>query len=220
MKKILSLVLMAILAVSIIGCTDQKSVSLSNASSTMDNEIRIDYDHVNTDMMASVIRSYYSGQNSRAFKMMQKSIFKRLVDHWTDSDIHNPIWNYDTFTRYQILDSDIACVDPDEELYCCTFSSDNGKFGYIVVSYDGDSLSNMGVVETQYLYDLNANIKDIMAELKETNIDLSSAVASRVKLVGTDGKGSVEAIRIVDNYGNVYMCCFGKNSIIFADHIN
>ncbi len=220
MKKVLSLVLMATFVVSLIGCTGQHSVSLSNASSTMNNEIRIDYDDVNTDMMDSVISSYYSGQSSRAFKMLQKSIFKRLVDHWTDSDIHNPVWNYDTFTRYQTLDSDIARVDPDEELYCCAFSSDNGKFGYIVVSYDGDSLGNMGVVETQYLYDLNANIDDIVTKLKETNIDLSSAVASRVKMIDTEGKGSVEAIRIVDNYGNVYMCYFDETSITFADHTN
>ena len=89
-----------------------------------------------------------------------------------------------------------------------------------MVSYDGDSLGNMGVVETQYLYDLNANIDDIVTKLKETNIDLSSAVASRVKMIDTEGKGSVEAIRIVDNYGNVYMCYFDETSITFADHTN
>ncbi len=68
MKKVLSLVLMATFVVSLIGCTGQHSVSLSNASSTMNNEIRIDYDDVNTDMMDSVISSYYSGQSSRAFQ--------------------------------------------------------------------------------------------------------------------------------------------------------
>lgn len=41
-----------------------------------------------------------------------------------------------------------------------------------------------------------------------------------MKLVGTEGKGSVEAIRIVDNYGNVYMCYFDETSITFEDHIN
>lgn len=170
--------------------------------------------------MDPVISSYYSGQSSRAFKMLQKSIFKRLVDHWTDADIQNSVWNYDTFMRYQILDSGSACVGLGEELYCCTFSSDNGKFGYIVVSYDGDSLRNMGVVETQYLYDLNSNIEEIMIELKEANIDLSSAVASRVKLVDTDGKSSVEAISIVDGDGNVCICYFGDTSVTFSDHIN
>ena len=45
-------------------------------------------------------------------------------------------------------------------------------------------------------------------------------LASRVKMIDTEGKGSVEAIRIVDNYGNVYMCYFDETSITFADHTN
>lgn len=163
---------------------------------------------------ASILDTYYSGQNTDAFEMFKKNIFANLADDWTAEieDIKNPVWNYDSFTEYQYLDPKMISVSQYEELYYCTFSADNDKFGYIVMSYDGSSLMKKGVVETPYLFDLQANIDEIADSLSKTEIDLSSAVASRVKWVDTDKNRSDEGILFTDNSSNHYICYLGASS--------
>jgi len=150
----------------------------------------------------SILSSYYSGQSSRAYTMIQKSIFKRMVDNWTPANIVNPTWNYETFTQYQISGS------TRQDLYVCTFSANNNKHGYIVVAYDGSSLEKFAVVETPYLYDLKANMNEITTKLSKTDINLSSTVASRVRLNGS------EVILFTDNTGKKYACYLDSFKIV------
>lgn len=94
--------------------------------------------------LAALSNSYYEAQSSRAYQMLQKSIFKKLLlNGWLDeiSGMENARWNYDTFTKYTVLDRDQIPDEDQGELYCCTFSADNDRCGYIVISYSGDGLS-------------------------------------------------------------------------------
>ncbi|MFA9463068.1 MAG: hypothetical protein ACERKN_02140 [Velocimicrobium sp.] len=205
MKRVLSSALSVLLTLLLIGCANQNNESTSSLQ-------------LSTTNLETVFSSYYSSQSSHAFSMLKKSIFKSMIDGWTDDDIVNPIWNYDSFAQYQILDYDMVSVADNENLYYCTFSADNDKFGYIVLSYDGSSLQKINVIETSYLYDLQANKDEIADKLSEAEIDLSSAVASRVQLVDLNKKCSDEVIRITDDNGHNYMCYFGKSSIDFIDN--
>lgn len=151
----------------------------------------------------NIIDSYYRGQDSRAFKMLQKNIFQKLLIQWIPKNIVNPVYNYETFTNYYVLDDKLKNVNKDRDLYYCTFTADNNKFGYVVVEYDGDSLSYIEVAETSYLYDLQRNIDKIQKELKEIDIDLSSAEVSRVKI--NKPNNSYEAILFRDgNFNHVF----------------
>lgn len=226
MKKASSIVLSVTLALSLIGCANQNNEPASSlqplssvssiASSETDSGYKISSEQLETTNLEPLLNSYYLGQNSRAFNMLKKSIFIDMIEGWTGDDIENPAWNYDSFTQYYILNSDMVSATHDKELYYCTFSADDDKCGYIVLSYDGSSLRKISMVETPYLYDLKANVDEIADKLSEAGIDLSSVVASRVQLVGTNKNCSDEVIRITDGNGHNYMCCFGESSIDFA----
>lgn len=82
-----------------------------------------------------LVSTYYSGQESDAYRMFKKSIFKKMVSGWTGGELQNPVWNYDSFARYYILDQDLAPSMSDQELYYCTYSDDNDKSGYVVLLY-------------------------------------------------------------------------------------
>lgn len=143
--------------------------------------------------------------------MLQKSIFQNWVEYSDDGTLNhnlvNPTWNFNSFTKYEILDENRKPVSG-EELYYCTFSDENGKSGYVVVSYLGDALSKTDRTETPYLYDLQANIEDITEQLGKTEIDLSTAAASRVRIVGTDKQIIGEGIRFTDRNGHEYVYYF------------
>lgn len=98
----------------------------------------------------------------------------------------------------------------DQVLYYCTFSDENNKCGYVVVSYNGDSLSKRDRVETPYLYDLQANIDDVIEKLSEAGIDLSTDVATRVQVVDARQNNAREAIRITDSNANQYLYYFDE----------
>ncbi len=145
----------------------------------------------NTD---SIVQSYYKGQESGAYKMLQKKIFKKLLTQWVPSGITNPVYDYSTFSEYHISGSS------KNNLYTCAFTADNGKYGFVVVSYDGQSLSNKGVYITTRLYDLNANISAIEKRLNNTSINLSSATASRMRMDDN------EVIYFTDSKGQKVVC--------------
>jgi hypothetical protein len=166
------------------------------------------------DSSESILDSYYVGQNSHAFKMIKKTIFNNLLDDWVDNSIKNPKWNYESFTEYHILDHELGYIDSDKELYYCTFSADDNKYGYIVVSYDGESLQKINVIETQYLYDLQENIDEIVDKLSEEEIDLFTTVASRVQLVDKNKNLSNEAILFTDSSGNKYIYSLGSLEVV------
>jgi len=227
-KKVLRRVLSVFLTLSFIGCANQNnetpsllqplSGESSITSSETDNGDGSSTTQTEITNLETVFSSYYSSQSSHAFSMLNKSIFKSMIDGWTEDDIVNPIWNYDSFTQYHIINHDMVSVADNENLYYCTFSADNDKFGYIVLSYDGSSLQKINTIETSYLYDLQANLDEIADKLSQIEIDLSSAVASRVQLVDINKKQSDEVIRITDENGHNYMYYFGKSSIDFINN--
>lgn len=160
----------------------------------------------------TVMESYYIGQTEPAFEYFQKSRIQRFLAMWVEEeikDIANPQWNYDTFTRISILDHDFTVSRPDEAIYGCAFSDGAGRYGYIIVKYDeaGPAMGNLGVTETTpYLYDLKANIGKIAAGLLETDIDISTAKASRVYLLDKEKNRADQAIRFTDDKGDNYIC--------------
>ena len=161
---------------------------------------------------------YYSAQNSRAYEMFQKNIFANLADDWTAEigGIENPVWNYKTFAQYQILDHNFLSVSRHEELYYCTFSADNNKFGYIVLAYDGSSLQKISAAETPYLYDFRTILDEITDKVNEAGLDLLSAAASRVKLVDTTRNRSDEVILFTDDGGDHYIYYLDASRLIKA----
>lgn len=168
------------------------------------------------DMQEPLLASYYEGQESKAYKMLQKSIFKKLLDQWTGEDVHNPVWNYDSFTSYQLPDSDRDSLPSGTEIYCCTYSEDNGKYGFVVIAYEGSGLSKICLEETPYPFDLKENIEDVMEELKKTDIDLSTASAVRERI--NDGKqGITEAVRITDRKGNSCLLLFDEKGVALPE---
>ena len=161
--------------------------------------------------LAALSNSYYEGQSSRAYQMLQKSIFKKLLlNGWLDeiSGMENTRWNYDTFTKYTVLDRDQVPDEDQGELYCCTFSADNDRCGYIVISYSGDGLSKIRAVETPYLYDFLSERDQIKKKLETSGVDLSTASARRAEALGEDGSDPAEGIYFTDSKGNHYFYSF------------
>ena len=167
--------------------------------------------------MEHAVSTYYEGQDSRAFKMLQKSIFKNLLDGWTGEEVEHPVWNYDSFARYEILNPDLTGTEEEAELYYCTFSADNGKYGYGIFSYHGDGMSKMKVAETPYLYDLQANREALSDAFQGTELDSATASAMRVEIKGAAGEESREAIRISDEKGHTYFYYFEDGSLKTAE---
>lgn len=118
----------------------------------------------------------YSAQGTPAFDYFQNNSIQKFLAMWVKeaTGIENPKWNYDSFAKYDILDSNGVSASG-EDLYYCAFSADNDRYGYIIVSYyeDDPSIQNKGVVETPYLYDLQVNSESISAPLTTRQNDKS-----------------------------------------------
>lgn len=195
MKRVLGIALSGFLLLSLSGCSDRG------------------YD----PSLEPIVASYYDGQNDRAYKMLHKSIFKKFLSGWTDDGIENPVYRYDTFARYEIVSPDAASAGSGETLYYCAFTADQGKFGYVVLSYNRDGLSKISVAETPYLYDLRENIDVIAAELSKTELDLSSSKATRVLLTDDNQNHLNEAILITDSQGHRALCCFREETVMLSE---
>lgn len=103
---------------------------------------------------------------------------------------------------------------PGEAFYTCTFSADDGRCGYIIVSYgegkEGPYISKWSLNETTpYQYDLRANSSQIGEALNKTDIDLSTASAMRVEWIDTDKKRGDRIVLFTDGKDDKYVCYFG-----------
>jgi hypothetical protein len=171
-------------------------------------------DNTASQVIESLSSTYYAAESEPAYKLIQSGMISRLIGHWTAEDIGddivNPQWNIESFARYQVRDHNLQSAAGDDALFYCTFSADNGKYGYAVLKYeagsDGGGLGNAGAAETPYPYDLKANGEKIADALAQTAIDLSSATAARGRLVDTDQDRSDEVIFFIDGGGNTYVC--------------
>nr|WP_308624780.1 hypothetical protein [uncultured Eisenbergiella sp.] len=161
-----------------------------------------------------LIASYYDGQQSRAFQMLHKSIFRKLLVQWAGEAV-DPVWNYDSFTAYQMPDTEETRLTETAKLYCCTYSGADGTYGYVVVAYEGNGLTRISLEKTPYLFDLKANWEAVMAGLKEAGIDPDSAEASRVRIADENTEGTAEAVRITDDSGNSCLFRFDEEGVVF-----
>lgn len=169
----------------------------------------------------SILTAYNNAQNSLAYDLMQKGKFDKTLAHWTENtigNISNLVWNYPSFTEYHIIDQNLNKVETENILYYCTFTADNDKYGYIVLTYGetaiGDGIINTTAVETPYLYDLQANSEILSSLLAKTDLDLSTTVATRISQMGDNNECSVEGIQFVDSNDRNYIYYFSDNSLL------
>ena len=120
--------------------------------------------------------------------------------------------------RKCLTETVLVSVDPaaGTEIYCCTYSEDNGKYGFVVIAYEGSGLSKICLEETLYPFDLKENIEDVMEELKKTDIDLSTDSAVRERI--NDGKQVItEAVRITDRKGYSCLLLFDEKGVALSE---
>ncbi|PNV59542.1 hypothetical protein C0033_23485 [Clostridium sp. chh4-2] len=166
----------------------------------------------------TLVNSYYSGQSDPACEYFKHSRIQKFFAMWVEEetdDFTNPVSNFESFTEISVRDYDLSVLNPDKPLYYCTFSDGADRYGYVIVEYNGGdpSIINWGVTETTpCLYDLRANEKEIAAALIETDIDLSTAKASRVYLYDKDQKMNDQAILFTDEKGDNYICYLGEEN--------
>lgn len=171
-----------------------------------------------TSLPDALLASYYKGHDDPAFEYFQKSKIQKFLAMWVKEgtgDIENPQWDLDSFTEILVLDHDLVESRPEQKLHYCTFSDGSGRYGYVIVEYHGSdpSISNWGVGETTpYLYDLRANMEAVSESLRQTDIDLSTATASRVYLFDRDKRRADQVILFTDGKEDKYVCYFGDTS--------
>lgn len=206
---------------SIGGCLGQEENAACQVMSPDNSKETAEY--VNTESSGAplpdtMIDFYYAAQNTSVFTYFHNRQIQKFLTMWVKEevgDIDKPEWNYDSFSKISIMDHDLTVSRPDEQLYYLPFSDSNGRYGYVIAKYheEGPAISNWGVRETTpYQYDLKANKKEIAASLMKTDIDLSTAKASRVYLYDRDNKRADQAILFTDSKGGNYICYFGDDS--------
>lgn len=168
------------------------------------------------EMPEALSASYYLDPEAPAYTYLQNNSIRRFLDMWVESNLGEdiaPQWQYDTLAPVQVLDHAFAdAAKLDTPLYTCIFTSEDGRCGYIIVEYieDDPSIGQWGLMETTpALYDLRANERAIAAALEATDIDLTTATASRVNWVDTDNNRSDQIILFADGKGDRYVCHLG-----------
>lgn len=163
----------------------------------------------------AMMDSYYLGQDSPAYDYFHHSSIQRFLAMWVKNetgDIDQPVWQGDTFTKIVCVDYDLKTLYPDQELYCCNFSYQNDRYGYVIFAYHATdpSITNYEVKETTpYSYDLNMNINEIRDHLMKTDIDSAFVQAQRIYLYDTVQKRADQAIEFTDGKGDHYICRYG-----------
>lgn len=144
------------------------------------------------DNFTPILNSYYSYNKTDAYRILNSNFLKRILSHWVDTSIVNPVWNYDSFTKYK-----------GKNLYYCTFTDESGNYYYMVLKYspeDGGGIGQVRYSKTSYEYDLNSIIDKTKNKLSKTKLDLSSTTALRAQRKGS------EVIIFKDTKGNKYVC--------------
>lgn len=166
---------------------------------------------------SNILDSYYSAQNTPVYEYFQHKRIQKFLAMWVDAvtgDMENTNWKFDNFTDYKVLNHDMQQIRPDQLLYSCTFSNGVDRTGYVVFSYDdeGPSIQNFGVTETTpHVYDLKSNDSAILESIEETDLDLSTAKASRISWFDDKKKRSDQAVLFTDDNGSNYICEYGDS---------
>ena len=208
MKKTIRILSTALaLVMTLTGCAGAPVPSESNAPET-----------VSSPLPDAVLDSCYEGQDDPAFQYFHNSSIQNFFAMWVKEktgDLSDPQWDYDGFTKIEVLDQDLTVSSQEAPLYCLPFSDGGDRYGYVIAQYNAaaPSVSNWEVMETTpYLYDLRANREAIASSLIKTDIDLSTARASRVCLFDKDKNRTDQAVRFTDGKGDNYLCYFGGTS--------
>lgn len=171
------------------------------------------------DDVESIVKSYYAAQETEAWTYFQNNKVQDFMSQWVEADtgIKDPVWNYDSFTQFYVLDHDMeSATRPDQEVYSLTFSDPEGKrFGCAVIEYNKDdpSIGKWSIYETTpELYDLAPNLDPIMEGLRQTDIDLATASASRVSWLERDKNRSDQVILFTDEKGDHYIYYLGDDA--------
>ncbi|MDD2994051.1 MAG: hypothetical protein PHG73_10995 [Pygmaiobacter sp.] len=132
-----------------------------------------------SDCPLSLQSSYVAAQSDKAFTMLQKSIFRSMLQGWAGQEYENPVWGYDTFTQYTLFDSGLKAQATELPLYCCGFTDDAGKAGFVVLAYDGDGLQKVELQATPYLYSLDTAWPPLAKALDAAGVSAQQAIATR-----------------------------------------
>lgn len=222
MKK--QIFILAVVCVLLSGCSAVHSSEQSLHSlipDTLENMSNISTSTSITDTDAlpnALYESYYLSSEDQVFAYLQNNSIKKFFDMWFEEYIQEDVeahWNYDTLAPVQLLNHDFDSIArSDVELYTCTFSTDDDRYGYIIVSYseDGPHIKKWSLHEsTPCLYDLRANSEQIAAAIMKTDIDLSTATATRVEWIDTDKNRGDRIILFSDGKGDRYICYLGDD---------
>lgn len=212
----------SVLCVLLLGCAmpqNLKKNAISSTPNTSNNTTIASIDADQSTLSDALFETYYLPSEHPVYAYLQNKSIQRFFHMWCKESIDEDVevhWNYDTIAPVQLLDHEFHSIArPGEELYTCTFSTDNDRHGYIIVLYgegnEGPYITKWSLCETTpYLYDLRANSEQIIAALKETDIDLSTASASRAEWIDTDKKRGDRIILFTDSKEDHYICYFGE----------
>lgn len=165
-----------------------------------------------------LFETYYLSSEEPVYTYLQNKSIQRFFNMWFKEYIGEDIeahWNYDTLAPVQMLDHKFNPISrPGEKFYTCTFSTDDGRYGYIIISYgegkEGPYISKWSLNETTpYQYDLRANSSQIGEALNKMDIDVSTASAMRAEWIDTDKKRGDRIILFTDGKNDKYVCYFG-----------
>lgn len=165
----------------------------------------------------ALLDTYYVPPTETVYTYLQNRSIKRFFNMWLETDIGKDVkatWNYDTLAPVQLLDHNFKSIAKSgTQLYTCTFSTDDGRCGYIIVSYNKDdpSIQKWSLCESPYPYDLRTNSQQIAAVLSKTDIDLTTASAIRVEWIDTEKNRGDRIILFTDGKNDRYVCYFGED---------
>lgn len=171
------------------------------------------------ELPESVFESYYLSHDAPVFEYLQHNSIKRFFHMWAEYDLGEGInehWDYDTLAPVQLLNHNFDVIPcSDDPLYTCTFTTDDGRSGYIIVSYNEEdpSVSKWALCETTpYIYDLRAYSRKIADALAGTDIDLSTTSAARVEWIDTGKNRGDSMFLFTDGRGKSYPCVIGDGA--------
>lgn len=221
-KKILAL---SVLCILLSGCTNPQnseqrveSSAPDTISNTLDNAIVTSFGADVGAAPDSLFETYYLPSDDPVYSYLQNNSIRKFFNMWLEEYMGQDIeanWNYDTLAPVQLLNHSFQSIARSgEEFYTCTFSTNDDRYGYIIVSYgegeEGPYIQKWSLHETTpYLYDLRANIRQITAAVNETDMDLSTASAVRVEWIDTDKNRGDRIILFTDGKEGKYVCYLG-----------
>lgn len=205
--------------------TEQTSVTIKSVA--IKNAILPLSDEDGKMLPETLMETYYLSSEDPVKKYLQNKSIQKFFNMWLKEYMCEDIeayWDYDSLASVQYLDHKFTSVSrPGEEFYTCTFSTDDGRCGYIIVLYgegkEGPYIAKRSLQETTpYLYDMRANSEQIAAALGETDIDIPSTSAIRVEWIDTDKNRGDRIILFTDGKGDKYICYLGADDVTVEKH--